>query len=80
MRDKDWNLLSENSARFEEFVADVIYVVGRQITDTITVDEEIRDMLVNIAIGLNGCLDGGKLSELNRDILDHFLLQSDDEE
>jgi hypothetical protein len=80
MQDKDWNLLSENSAKFEEFVANVIYVVGRQISDTITVDDEIRDVLVNIAIGLNGCLDGGNLTKMNQDIADHFLGQTDEGE
>jgi hypothetical protein len=80
MRDSHWNILSENSAKFEEFVANVIYVVGRQIDHAIGVDDEIRDMLVMIAIGLNGCLDGGNFAKMNQDIVDHFLGEDDEDE
>lgn len=73
MRDSAWNILADNSARFEKFVASVIYVVGRDITDQITVDEEIRDVLVGIALGLNDCLDGGNLAKLDSMILDFHL-------
>lgn len=80
MRDSAWNILADNSARFEKFVASVIYVVGRDVTDKITVDEEIRDMLVGIALGLNDCLDGGNLAKLDSMILDFHLDQIEEDE
>lgn len=73
MRDSEWNLLSENFSEFQEFVHDYLYVTKRNISSTITVNDSTLDMLVNIAIALNGCLDNGDLMKLDSSIVEHHL-------
>ena len=80
MRDRDWNLLSENFSEFQEFVHDYLYVTKREISSTIAVSESVLDMLVNIAVGLNGCLDSGDLTRLDASIAYHHLDSQNDED
>lgn len=80
MRDKDWYVLDDNSKTYNGFVTDALAAVGLGDTVTVTMSRDTLDALVMIAIGLNGCLDGGDMRKLPQDIVDHFFDMTDEDD